>query len=477
MNKRHIGKWIGLAALLLVLCAALSGCIVDPEGPDQPADTNGWKRYTATPEAATPTLAVVTPTPDPGQQSWDNPSANPGVSTVVPTVGVATIVPVNGTATPTLAPGTTATPTTSTVLKRGSQGDAVKNVQAALKRLGYFEGITDGDFGEYTENAVKEFQRQNGLTADGIVGPSTLAKLSSSSAATAKPSATPTKKATATPKPTSTPKTANVYLTAGDSGAKVTQMQNRLIELGYLVGKASGKVCDITEQAIVAFQRRNNLDDDGVAGPSTLDKLYSSSARKASGAVGVIGVTLKKGDEGDAVRLMQSKLKSYGYLTGSADGSFGAKTEEAVKAFQKANGLTSDGKAGAATLEKLFAGTVTTSAQAKATATPKPTKTPTPKPTATPKATPTPNAYVRVTTAPNGQYAKLERGMMGTPVTNLQKALKAAGYYDGDCDGYYGEETEKAVKRYQRDKGLVQDGIAGPATQRYLFEGDFPDRS
>ena len=44
-------------------------------------------------------------------------------------------------------------------------------------------------------------------------------------------------------------------------------------------------------------------------------------------------------------------------------------------------------------------------------------------------------------------------------------------------DGYYGEDTVEAVKRFQRDKGLIQDGKAGPATQRYLYEGDFPNES
>ena len=84
---------------------------------------------------------------------------------------------------------------------------------------------------------------------------------------------------------------------------------------------------------------------------------------------------------------------------------------------------------------------------------------------------------VRVTAAPNGTYFTLEKGMMGEPVKKLQQALKSAGYYSGTCDGYYGDATVTAVKNYQRAKGLVQDGKAGPATQRYLYEGDFPDQA
>lgn len=55
--------------------------------------------------------------------------------------------------------------------KRGSTGAVVKQIQEALHLL------ADGIYGAITEDAVKEFQRENGLTVDGIVGPATLAKL------------------------------------------------------------------------------------------------------------------------------------------------------------------------------------------------------------------------------------------------------------------------------------------------------------
>jgi len=470
MNNKRLGKLFMLALLLAALCCLLSGCIKDPNN-NHGVGTPTWKTYTTQPSLNPETPMVVTPTPDPGQQSWEG----LGISTATPTIGIATPY-VPPTATP--SPTPTVTPTSS-LLRLGSQGDAVANVQAALKRLGYFEGKTDGDFGEYTENAVKSFQEQNGLTPDGIVGPSTLAKLSSSSAKTARPTATPT------PKPTNTPSYQNTYLENGSRGAKVTQLQTRLISLGYLEGSASSSFCDITEMAVISFQTRNSLDSDGVAGPGTLEKLYSSSARKASGAVGIIGVSLKNGDENsDAVRLLQTKLKSYGFYSGNIDGDFGAGTEDAVKAFQRANGLTADGKAGSSTLNKLFAGSVTTASGSSSNnnkTTPKPTVKPTEKttkkPTATPKkaATPTPNAYVRVTERPDGEYFTLEKGMMGEPIKKLQRALRSAGYYSGTIDGYYGEGTVEAVKEYQEDKGLKKDGKAGPATLRYLYEGDFPD--
>ncbi len=65
--------------------------------------------------------------------------------------------------------------------------------------------------------------------------------------------------------------------------------------------------------------------------------------------------TLKKGATGDAVKSMQARLEELGYMRPeSDDGQFGQGTENAVKAFQNANGLRADGAAGAQTLTKLF---------------------------------------------------------------------------------------------------------------------------
>ena len=59
------------------------------------------------------------------------------------------------------------------VIKVGSRGTTVKTIQTKLKRWGYYKGGIDGIFGNQTRDAVKYFQRRNGLTADGIVGSAT----------------------------------------------------------------------------------------------------------------------------------------------------------------------------------------------------------------------------------------------------------------------------------------------------------------
>ena len=76
------------------------------------------------------------------------------------------------------------------VLSRyGSRGDEVKQIQTKLKNWGYYNGSVDGIYGSKTVEAVKYFQRKNGLTADGIAGSKTLSAMginnSGSSGATA----------------------------------------------------------------------------------------------------------------------------------------------------------------------------------------------------------------------------------------------------------------------------------------------------
>lgn len=62
-------------------------------------------------------------------------------------------------------------------VKQGSTGATVKTIQTKLKNWGYYTGAVDGIYGQKTTEAVKYFQRKNGLTADGIVGPKTAAAM------------------------------------------------------------------------------------------------------------------------------------------------------------------------------------------------------------------------------------------------------------------------------------------------------------
>lgn len=69
----------------------------------------------------------------------------------------------------------------STLSKMGSRGEEVRRIQQKLKNWGYYTGSVDGIYGSQTQSAVRKFQRDNGLTVDGIAGPKTLSYLGISS--------------------------------------------------------------------------------------------------------------------------------------------------------------------------------------------------------------------------------------------------------------------------------------------------------
>lgn len=81
-----------------------------------------------------------------------------------------------------------------TNLRRGSKGETVKSLQTLLTNKGKYTGRIDGDYGVYTENAVKAYQREQGLKVDGVFGPVTCRKLNGSTPSpTPKPSSNSTR--------------------------------------------------------------------------------------------------------------------------------------------------------------------------------------------------------------------------------------------------------------------------------------------
>lgn len=188
------------------------------------------------------------------------------------------------TATPTLTPSKTAvtgaptaTPDLTTLLKTGSKGVSVTRLQERLIELNYFSAGADGLYGTATAMAVRLFQRQNGLTADGVAGVQTLKAIYSSNAKKYD-------KATATTQPTATPKPTETVLQLGDSGSEVKAAQQRLVTLGYMK-MADGSFGPATYAAVVSFQQRNALTVNGELNAATIKKLNSASAKSASAVV------------------------------------------------------------------------------------------------------------------------------------------------------------------------------------------------
>jgi peptidoglycan hydrolase-like protein with peptidoglycan-binding domain len=174
----------------------------------------------------------------------------------------------------------------------------------------------------------------------------------------------------------------------------------------------------------------------------------ASTGGKAKAAVSNANsyTTLKYGMKGQEVVNLQLALRERNYLNANATGNFASLTLSAVKRFQADNGLAVDGIAGRQTLGALY-GNAAAEAQI------------------APKAA----APAEAAAAPATSYKTLRFGMKGAEVTQLQQTLKDRGYFNTNVTGNFASITLDAVKCFQRDHGLVVDGIAGRQTLSALY--------
>ena len=188
---------------------------------------------------------------------------------------------------------------------------------------------------------------------------------------------------------------------------------------------------------------------------------------------------LKQGSRGSNVKQLQQNLIGFGYLDGSADSTYGAKTKAAVVKFQKDFGLNADGVAGDVTQSALRNAVVRLQAELRAAGY-APGSADGKFGTKTRKALQsyqTDHKLLQTGAADAATWAALNRGTTGmkadsvlrkgssgTQVKYLQRALIGLGYLDGVADGKYGTKTVDAVRGYQRAYGLGVDGTAGKKT-------------
>ena len=254
---------------------------------------------------------------------------------------------------------------------------------------------------------------------------------------------------------------AALKLQKNDKSDNVRRLQQALTQLGYYSGTVDGSFGSGTKAAVTAFQQANSLTVDGIAGSATIallekqtgidiDGNSSSSSSTAAGLFKGDYSKLQYTSSGSRVRVLQQALKDLGFTISKVDGVFGQSTFEAVMAFQKATGLTVDGKAGKNTLVKLESyfdsnGNVTQ-----------------------PMITPKPTADLD-----NIAYGiptrTLREGMGGQDVLYTQDRLAALGYLTGISDGQYGAATKAAVLAFQKKNGLSADGVLGTNTRKRLF--------
>ena len=252
-------------------------------------------------------------------------------------------------------------------------------------------------------------------------------------------------------------------LTIDVNGDATRRLQQKLIDLGYLTGKADGYYGENTRDAVMkleeyvrlleqdeinaalgitptpaptatpAPEEADSVDEpspeptvqpgptpmtavDGVADGLLQAYLYSDDFKLARDDLGL-------GDEGSDVTRLQTRLNTLGYTTDAADGIYGGGTARAMRVFQYYSGLDQTGIADAATQALLFSG------EAKAP-----------------------------------ENAMLTMGSSGEEVSRLQKRLRVLGFASIAVDGGYGSSTKAGVENLQQYmRELESDALAATA--------------
>ncbi|MGL5065106.1 MAG: peptidoglycan-binding domain-containing protein, partial [Microcoleus sp.] len=298
-------------------------------------------------------------------------------------------------------------------LRFGDRGATVDLIQRQLKALGYFEGRVDGKFRERTLYAVTRFQQDYGLISDGCADTATLNEID----------AQMREYQISFPGHRNSDNSDNYaggFLGVGDSGRQVELLQRRLQELGYYRGAVSGWFDRATESALIDFQ-----EDVGLSGTGKVDRSTRSALWQASRQTARISRTqdlgLQRGSRGDAVRQLQSRLRSAGKNPGPINGVFGGETEFAVVRFQQERNLPVTGIANAETLAALETGESRSS---------------------------------RVPAVPANNNFNSR-----SSVQQLQRRLRELRFYSGPVNGIFDRATQAALSRAQRAYGVSGDDL------------------
>ena len=343
-------------------------------------------------------------------------------------------------------------------LRRGSTGNSVQQLQFWLQQLSEFNPdlpdlSVDGTFGSGTEAAVRAFQREFGLTADGVVGPATWQKMYEIYGDVTNQLLAPNQRPGVYP---------GSPLRQGSTGRAVREAQYYLVLASAYYSSIpriniDGEYGPATTAAVRAFQQLFGLTADGVIGPATWAALYEQS-QKLRSQDGLLlaynllpwpGKDVQQGDQSTDVAYVQYLLQYIGYFydtvqdPGGVDGMFGPLTKASLESYQREFNLPVTGVADeftwnalTSTFISLAAGGSETSAQAGTEEYP---------------------GYV------------MALGSAGGAVMQLQQAMNAIAvlYCVADfvpVDGVFGASTEQAVKLFQEGLGLPVTGIVDKDT-------------
>ncbi len=300
------------------------------------------------------------------------------------------------------------------------------DAQTYLKDLNYYDGDVDGNFGSLSVSALKAFQKNNGLKATGTMTPDTVLKLFSG---------------TATPKGENAPIVGGTLAT-GSYGDAVELLQEDLRAALFYDGRVDGIFGVEVRKAVENFQAAAGLKVDGKYGTASYNALHNRKASIFNGGIPVR--TLTVGMQGWDVKVLQEKLISMNYSSVMASGYFDNNTASAIRSVQDKNNLTVDGVFGSEERRYIWPTNVDQEDMEQIV----------------PDKSDDTTDYTRI----------LKKGMRGNDVAMLQMRLKAANYLFGKADGIFGDQTEAAVKKLQKDYNLTKvDGIVGEKTWEVVY--------
>ncbi len=281
-----------------------------------------------------------------------------------------------------------------------AEKERMRQVQQMLIDLGLLNGAADGVYGPRTAEALRLFQSRNGLVASGEINEPTLALLREKSVV----------------------------------AVEAKEIQQRLIELGYLRGTADGIFGERSEAALKVFQALAGLEATGGMDDATRAALFADDAR-------ALPARLTGGDKGDAVVALQERLKELGFLSGRIDGSYGKATATAVRRFQNhlieqgvdaGLGIAATGEATPATQALLFDEGYST--------------------------------YVR----------DIAPGDEGDEVLRVERRLAGLGYMDAEADETFDDYAAAAAAAFREACGLGEGAAVDRAVVDALFSSDAP---
>lgn len=186
----------------------------------------------------------------------------------------------------------------------GSTGDEVLIYEKILYYTGYLEKDPDGNFNETTKTAVLAYQEEQGFETNGTLDAETITALLDEEIAYSK----------------------------GQKGEEILKYQMILYYMDQMTQYPNGEYGDATVAAVTSYQENNGLEATGSIDQATMLSLAAEA------------ITYKPGKKGDAIKALQNRLKTLGYLTGEVDGQYGSKTVEAVKKFQADKQITQTGE-------------------------------------------------------------------------------------------------------------------------------------